>query len=62
MSKFHPYSILTGDIRVEFVIYSVLRDKNLQILEITKKTLSFKGGVIPEIFSIWKVDVRLNDL
>ena len=23
--KFHPYSILTGDIRVEFVIYCVLR-------------------------------------
>ena len=24
MLKFHPYSILTGDTRVEFVIYSVL--------------------------------------
>ena len=24
MLKFHPYSILTGDIRVEFVIYNVL--------------------------------------
>jgi hypothetical protein len=25
MLKFHPYSILTGDTRVEFVIYCVLR-------------------------------------
>ena len=26
MLKFHPHSILTGDTRVEFVIYSVLRN------------------------------------
>ena len=26
MLKFHPYSILTGDTRVEFVIYCVLRN------------------------------------
>ena len=26
MLKFHPYSILTGDTRVEFVIYCVLAD------------------------------------
>ena len=27
MLKFHPYSILTGDTRVEFVIYCVLKEK-----------------------------------
>ena len=26
--KFHPYSILTGDTRVEFVIYSVFRQND----------------------------------
>ena len=29
MLKFYPYSILTGDTRVEFVIYCVLRLQNL---------------------------------
>ena len=28
MLQFHPYSILTGDTRVEFVIYSVLKISN----------------------------------
>ena len=28
MLKFHPYSILTGDTRVEFVIYCVLNTKH----------------------------------
>ena len=28
MLKFRPYSILTGDTRVEFVIYSVLKVSN----------------------------------
>ena len=28
MLKFHPYSILTGDTRVEFVIYHVLTQTN----------------------------------
>jgi hypothetical protein len=27
MLKFHPYSILTGDTTVEFVIYSVLKNR-----------------------------------
>ena len=29
MLKFHPYSILTGDTRVEFVIFNLLRLPNL---------------------------------
>ena len=29
MLKFHTYSILTGDTRVEFVIYRLLNDKNI---------------------------------
>ena len=31
MLKFHPYSILTGDTRVEFVIYCVLSFSNFKI-------------------------------
>ena len=33
MLKFHPYSILTGDIRVEFVIYCVLNRKQKGFFE-----------------------------
>ena len=37
MLKFHPYSILTGDTKVEFVIYSVLSSK--------KKRLHWKNNL-----------------
>ena len=35
MLKFHPYSILTGDTRVEFVIYCVLSDTPLLLSSCT---------------------------
>jgi len=48
MLKFHPYSILTGDARVEFVIYGVLSVKGqliskclLGVIVSTKKPTKF---------------------
>ena len=38
MLKFHPYSILTGEIMVEFVIYCVLiMFEDISILTVLKK-------------------------
>ena len=39
MLKFHPYSILLGDTRVEFVIYCVLNFKSDHKISISELTV-----------------------
>ena len=43
--KFHPYSILTGDTTVEFVIYSVLITSFSQIFFTKKKLYARKSSL-----------------
>ena len=40
MLKFHPYSILTGDTMVGFVIFYVLKQASLQMCSVVIQTLA----------------------
>ena len=59
MLKFHPYSILTGDTRVEFVIYRVLSKlivEHEEKIMLVKDFLFYSMYVLSEEWgSFWKV-------